>query len=316
MYFPYLRGKQFELLALKELSPLLGGQRKIFPIIEPVRAPEGSGLDRCLSAVDASGLEFILLMNPSVGEVRGPLVSSKLSDYVNARDTEKTWNLGLLFQESTDVQHVLADYEEKCGGGRPLTVVHKGVAGQIDVLKEIPSLLRRFDVIDDRLRRRHFRDLLTTSSGVTLRDGFPSEERNADYLNRSESVFSDDHLYYAEEGWYGFGDYLAIGEGYSEGGFTPRAVAIHWTYEPKPGSAIMVRHFTSESNGDTSNVGGKFLEAATKLVEFLNEKEIHTMASEVFRTHVANDTYPGLGIVKKLSMQNHLELVSGILSRP
>ena len=103
LYFPYLRGKQFELLALKELSPLLGAQQKVLPVIEPVRKPGGSGLDRCLSAVAASGLEFILIMNPSVGELRGHSVSVELVDYVRARDPEKTWNLGLIFQEATDV---------------------------------------------------------------------------------------------------------------------------------------------------------------------------------------------------------------------
>jgi len=150
---------------------------------------------------------------------------------------------------------------------------------------------------------------------VTLRDGFPVEERNSAYLSKVESVFTDDHLFYAEENWYGFSDYVTIGEPYSDGGFTPRAVAIHWTYEPQTGGPVMIRHFTSESNGDTSNVGGKFLEAVDKLVAFLDTHDIHTQASEVMRAHAANRTYPGLGIVKKLSIQNHLELMSGILSR-
>jgi hypothetical protein len=170
-------------------------------------------------------------------------------------------------------------------------------------------------VIDDRWRQRYFRALLADSAGVTLRDPFPSEDRNASYLEKDESIFTDDHLFFAEEGWVGFADYLTIGEPYNEGGFTPRAVAIHWTYEPDPGGPIMVRHFTSTNNGDTANVGGKFLEAAGKLVAFLDQHDIHTNASEVMRNQVATSSYPGLGIVKKLSIQNHLELVSGILSR-
>lgn len=150
-----------------------------------------------------------------------------------------------------------------------------------------------------------------------LRDPFPAEARNSDYLSKTESMFTEDHLFYEEEGWTGFSDYLTIGEPYSEGGFTPRAVAIHWTYEPSPGAAIMIRHFTSESDSDTiADVGGKFLQAARKLVAFLNNQGIHTRASEVMRTHLRDQTYPGLGIVKKLSIQNHLELVSGILSKP
>lgn len=316
MYFPYLRGKQYELLALRELSPLLGQQKKVVPIIEPVRPPEGSGLDRCFAALNADELDFILIANPSVGELRGPLTSPAVADYVQANDPNFNWTLGLLVSEGTDIGNLVSDYVERFGNARRLALIHKGRVENIDQLEKLTAPLNRdFDVLDDKLRRRYFRELLSHSRGVTLRDGFPSEDRNSAYLAKAETEFSDDHLFFDDEGWYGFSDYLTIGEGYAEGGFTPRAVAIHWTYEPAPGSPIMVRHFTSVSNGDTSNVGGKFLEAAQKLVDFLEERDIHTQASEVFRIHVANGTYPGLGIVKKLSAQNHLELVSGILSR-
>lgn len=58
MYFPYLRGKQYELLAVKELSGLLGEQQKVVPIIEPVRPASGSGLDRCLVALMDSAVDL------------------------------------------------------------------------------------------------------------------------------------------------------------------------------------------------------------------------------------------------------------------
>ena len=37
MYFPYLRGKQFELIAIRELAEMLAASGKIIPIIEPVK---------------------------------------------------------------------------------------------------------------------------------------------------------------------------------------------------------------------------------------------------------------------------------------
>ena len=37
MYFPYLRGKQNELLALKDFSQMSPNNAKIVPIIEPVK---------------------------------------------------------------------------------------------------------------------------------------------------------------------------------------------------------------------------------------------------------------------------------------
>ncbi len=317
MYFPYLRGKQYELLALKELSGLLGDQHKVTPIIEPVRSTAGSGLDRCLVALMDMTVDFVLVLNPSVGELRTPLVAPDLADYLSQQDRSASWNLGLLVDENTDASALVASYRDAVETKqRRLTLIHKGLANGLNELPALTSDLRReLDVIDDRWRRRYFRDLLATSGGVTLRDGFPGEERNSAYLRKDESVFTDDHLFYAEENWRGFSDYLTVGEPYSEGGFTPRAVAIHWTYEPQPRGPVIIRHFTSETNGDTSNVGGKFLEAVGKLVVFLDAHDIHTQASEVMRAHAANGTFPGLGIVKKLSIQNHLELMSGILSR-
>ncbi len=317
MYFPYLRGKQYELLALKELSPLLGPQNRVTPIIEPVRLSAGSGLDRCLDALIEVNLDFVLVMNPSVGKLQSEFVAEDLATFVNSYNSSSSWNLGLLFDEKTNVQALINDYSRRIGQGRRLTLIHRGVANNLTAIPSLTANLKRtFDVIDDNLRRRHFRELLESSDGVRLSDGFPLEERNSDYLPKEESTFSEDHLYYKEEGWYGFADFVTIGESFTEGGFTPRAVAIHWTYEPKPGDPIMIRHFTSESNNDTTNVGGKFLEATGKLIEFLDAQNIHTQASEVMRSHQNNSTFPGLGIVKKLSIQNHLELVSGILSRP
>ena len=274
MYFPYLRGKQYELLALKELSQLIGSQGKVLPIIEPVRAPDG-GLDRCIEALSAAHVGFVVVVNPTVGELRGNLVSDEIANYVNARDAAGDWKLGLLIDETTNMSGLLSDYRTRFGTYHQLALIHKGLVTELAKLPAATAdLNRQFDVIDEGLGvRRHYRDLISTSKGVTLRDGFPGEERNSDYLAKEEAVFSEEHLYYSEEGWYGFGDYLTIGQKYSDGGFTPRAVVIHWTYEPRPGTPIMIRHFTSESNGGTSNVGGKFLEAAQKLVVFLNQRD-------------------------------------------
>lgn len=317
MYFPYLRGKQYELLALKEMSPLLGRQGVVSPIIEPVRSPRRSGLGRCISALRSEQVDFVLVVNPSVGELVGPGVNHEIAEFVAEQDDSQPWNLGLLVDEATDVRSVVAAYRSEFAGNGNLALIHRSVAPGIAEFPVLTADLHRsFDVIDERWRRRYFRELLETSRGVTLSDRFPGEERNAAYLDRSESVFTDDHLFYREERWFGFSDYLTIGEPYVVGGFMPRAVAIHWTYEREPGGPIMIRHFTSESNGDTANVGGKFLEAAAKLVSFLDYANIQTQAANVVRGHLRAGTFPGLGILKKLSIQNHLELVSGILCRP
>lgn len=313
MYTPYLRGKQYELLALKERAALLGASGLIVPVIEPVKEPDG-GLDRCLDSLREAAVEVVVVANPQVGPLSSPGIATSISDYVLKRQ-EVRWNIGLLIDESTDVRALLAQYRALLPAVADLTLIHRGVSSDPDHLRDESSRLgRKYDLVDDSLRQRHFRQFLADSVGFILHDGFRAEERNAGYLAREESVFTEDNLYFREEGWGGFGDYLTIGSGWTEGGFTPRAVAIHWTYRPGPDTPIMIRHFTSESNGDTANVGGKFLEACAKLVRFLDEHDLRGSAANTMRQHLASQTYPGLGIVKKLSVQNHLELMATVLA--
>jgi len=313
MYFPYLRGKQYELLALKELAPLLGQSGQIVPVIEPVKSPDG-GLQRCLEALWSHGVSPILVLNPAVGDLSTDEGTAALIEYVN--DTfapGARWRLGVLSNEDLDIGSALRALRN-IGPGFELALIHDGPAEDLDRLRTETDLIgRRFDLVSDQLRPRHFRPFFGPSTGVIMHDGFPAEQRNSAYLTREESVFNEDIVFYREEGWGGFGDYLTVGKGWSQGGFTPRAVAIHWTYQPSTSAPVMIRHFTSESNGDIANVGGKFLEAVRKLVAFLDVHDIHTAAAEVMRGHLAANTYPGLGVVKKLSIQNHLELVAGIL---
>ena len=65
MYFPYLRGRQFELIALRELleDDLIGN--KIVPIIEPIKPT--STLAKTLSFYSEKEHCHALIMNPEVG---------------------------------------------------------------------------------------------------------------------------------------------------------------------------------------------------------------------------------------------------------
>ena len=66
MYHPYFRGKQFELITIREMAPLLA-QSDFVPIIEPVRELLG-GLEKALMAIcDANG-RAIVIVNPYYGD--------------------------------------------------------------------------------------------------------------------------------------------------------------------------------------------------------------------------------------------------------
>ena len=52
MYFPYLRGKQFELMALRDFSIDYSSSKKIIPIIEPVKQ-QMNGMNTALTYHDS-----------------------------------------------------------------------------------------------------------------------------------------------------------------------------------------------------------------------------------------------------------------------
>ena len=67
MYQPYLRGKQFELIGIRELatSVLLPNKTKVSPIIEPVK--NSSTLKTTLKELVSSDINFTIIANPQVG---------------------------------------------------------------------------------------------------------------------------------------------------------------------------------------------------------------------------------------------------------
>jgi hypothetical protein len=149
---------------------------------------------------------------------------------------------------------------------------------------------------------------------VLLADKFNKLDRNNDYIEISDEPFSEDHLYYLEDGYVGFADYSVVGEEYNETGFAPYAVAIHIVYFEKD-TSLRVKHFVSNSNDDITNPAGKFQEALSKLVAWNKTMKLDTVAMKEFENLYHREAYPGLGTVKKLSIMHHLELVGRYLDK-
>jgi hypothetical protein len=68
MYYPYFRGKQYELITLREMASTLTGG-KIMPIIEPVKE-NYSGLLKCIVELKKAKVPFVLIANPKCGDLR------------------------------------------------------------------------------------------------------------------------------------------------------------------------------------------------------------------------------------------------------
>ncbi|SRX74367.1 sce7725 family protein [Aequorivita antarctica] len=307
MYFPYLRGKQFELIALRELCALFPQDlSKISPIIEPVKA--SSTLNSTLAELANRNANFNLIINPRVGDLEGQyekiiqiITSSIPADYSNYQlavivDSKTEGSIAALieFLNALDLNY------------KGISLIHKTELNSqnIELLNNQLNIV--YNVIYfSKTSRRYYREF-EANTLVSLDDYFEEQSRNADYLNQ-ESDFSKEYRFYILDGFVGFSDFLTIGDNYSESGFLPRAVAIHLSYLEN--DQIKIKHFVSDSNEDVSDIGGKFSEAINKLVIWCNEKNLNTAAIIEFRDLQERGHFPGLGTLKKLSIMNHIELI-------
>jgi len=303
MYFPYLRGRQYELLALRELvdAQCLGDH--IIPIIEPVKL--SSTFIKTLSSFIQNGKEIAVIHNPQVGSFSKDLIDEKKN--VVRENYEE-----LLQNELIIKAHILnssshAELTQLTGQGfdkKNLLIIIDN-RDYLDLYSnEFSTVQPRYALVPD---ESVFRRKIKTNR-VLLDDKFEKQNRNTDYSNVDDEPFSDDHLFYSDDGFIGFSDYSIVGNHFLEGGFAPYAVALHIVYFAEDQS-LRVKHFVSDSNGDITNPAGKFYEALIKLNAWDKAHEMNTLGLTVLLAHFANETYPGLGTTKKLSMMHHIELV-------
>ena len=312
MYFPYLRGKQFELLALKEVCPLLCPTNKIHPIIEPVKE-SFQALERSLYELCCNNIQPTIIANPYVGEIEKSS-ALKLNTFLSEFVGSNRINIGFIINANHDIDRAINLIDRFYNDDIELTLIYLNeFSGDRTKLKSFLSDYNISYNVTGESNPRNFLRLFEPSSLVTLSDPFPKAEKNADYARNHDSLFTEEHIYYKPDGFIGFSDYLTIGEYYSDSGFLPYAVAIHLTYSDKSNEEIRLRHFVSDSNDDDSNVAGKFSEALNKLIEFTSAFHNKTKAIREFEELHAKEHYPGLGYIKKLSILNHLELVNNLL---
>ncbi len=315
MYFPYLRGKQFELLALRDLVPLLDGkQEKISPIIEPVK--DSSALKTAVAQLDKCGVNLNIVLNPTVGGF-SKKAGSALNFVMSAMKNCENYQAAVIVDSNTIMslknEFLQALLESKMNP-RALTFIHNEVSEDISELQAEYSKYWpvRFNVVNfKRTNRRYYRQF-PPETRVSLDDYFLCLDKNADYVDQDESHFTEEHLYYRDEGFVGFSDFLTIGDNYVEGGFLPYAVVIHLSYADE-GGRLKVKHFVSDSNEDTSDVAGKFAEAIAKLVQWCDASGHNTKAVQILRGFYERGHFPGLGTLKKLSLMNHIELVLSLI---
>ena len=225
VYHPYFRGKQFELVAIREKAPLMA-ESNFVPIIEPVKE-QLKVLQKTLDTIRVEQGSAVVITNPQIGEhaanpaVLGALLNTQYGDHHGIRP-------GLLLTAEMTPQHAVqfaAHYSH-----REVVLVHGTMSdgkALADAIVGIANISSHVFLDKKKLYQSHFE---TAPSRILIRDGFEWRPANRDYPAVEE--FSDLHVTYQMEGMTGFGDFLMVGHRFVEGGGPAYAIAIHLTYIP------------------------------------------------------------------------------------
>lgn len=313
MYHPYFRGKQYELITIRETASLLK-EAGFRPIIEPVRETL-SGLKKALDAlVDADG-HAIVIVNPHYGDLSedGECLTELLRD--EFRDAPDNISAGILLKQSMTVDEAYNCFATHAAHSP--TFVHAGFTDAKNLAEKLGKQTKeRRHVFVDRLCGKLYQRHFQGAHRVLLKDGF-NRRKNREY-ERIEP-FSDLHVTFPDEGMDGFGDFLIVGDDYSETGGPAYAVAIHLTFiDPDLDNAMQIYHFVSDRQDTPKDPAGKFAEALATMIKALdskNSKVLETSAVSEYRELHKDGHFPGLGYVKKLSMIHHIETLADYLKK-
>jgi hypothetical protein len=313
MYYPYFRGKQYELITLRENAASIR-DKKIMPILEPVKE-NLSSLKKCIEALKSNRVPFIFVINPKFGDFKNDntelktILDEGLGEYGGVE-------VGYIINESTELLDICSFLKSEIAP--KLSLIHYGfpegkkLSEQIKTQNLSVSSHVFIEKCCGRLYRRNFDG--SASKKILIKDGF-EKQKNADYPE--DQRFSDLHITYEEEGVVAFGDFLTVGDDYSESGGPAYAIAIHLTYFSDDDD-MHIKHFVSDRVDSPVDPAGKFLEALEKLNTQVDEegsKIEKTDAVKEFQSYYERAHFPGLGYVKKLSMQHHLEILVKFLNR-
>ena len=285
-------------------------ENKITPVIEPVKE-SFNNLNLAHKVFDENNFNPYLIVNPFEGELPGDteIFLNYISEIENCKYIPA-------FHYSDNSDYIISSIEkyniDNCmiicldsfsDENQFKDLCQNGSVSHIILLE--PHKYRTLDRFIKKLEKFYIR----------LDDVFERQQKNADFLNIPPHKFTEEHLYYKEDGYQGFGDFTVLPKEYIDGGSTPRAVVIHLTYlNPVADNQIWIRHFTSETNDSIANVQGKFAEAANKAVQFCDELPLENSATVELKKYFDEARYPGLGTVKKISIKNHLLVISGFIN--
>ncbi|WP_144788934.1 sce7725 family protein [Lysinibacillus fusiformis] len=309
MYFPILRGKQNELIAIRDLVQQGVISEQIVPVVEPIKY--SPTLISTIEQFIELQRELVVIVNPDVGAFIDDL--NENAEYViRIRELLHNPSITIGYHLHGNSVEDLEAFTEAFGISlEQVAIIHKDISNLSVYDTLYNEVIPRYNFIPS---STEFRVRFTNQNAVLLTDPFVKRDRNVDYADIDEP-FSSEHRFYEQQGFIGFSDYSIVGSDYIESGFGAMAVAIHIVYLDNQNN-LRIRHFVSDSNEDRTDPGGKFSEALVKVVTWYNDTDderLNTSGLATLLNYDETGTSTSLGVVKRLSIMHHLEIINGIL---
>jgi len=306
MYFPYLRGKQFELEALIELPTSVF--INTLPILEPINVSQR----RLYSRLANQGTPFILVTNPFYPQ-NSRLTNAAVQSLIDTELlTHPSLNLGFIIDQRFNVSELNSFLTSNPTRNKILIFRYNVLPSDLAAIQaSISANPVLYIVFDDRRTNNTTRTAFNSHQGqVLLTDGFQRQDRNFDYP--AVSTFDSNYATWQADGWAGIGDYLTIGDYYQDGGGPVFVVCLHITVPTVNG--LLMYHFSSTVHSSTGGLSApKFSEANSILVNSPFTLPFATNGIDIYRDIYNRSHNPQLGVAKKASIMHHIELMSGLI---
>ncbi|GAA3016713.1 sce7725 family protein [Tetragenococcus solitarius] len=283
MYYPYFRGKQFDLLALRALLEQNLLSKKIQPIIEPVK--HTTALQKLFEIAQKQHYPIYLIENPQVGDF----------------NTE-TGNLTL--QSFSAKKALIVD--------QPLETIEKNA--DLWIVNQ-PSAALTSDWSNNQkkvLVPPEFR-LLNTVQGekVLSVDHFTRLPKPSFYQEKTDEFFSNDHLIYKQRGFTGFSDFSIDSRIYYEKGYPSPLLSLHIVYFDQ--KTLRIHHFLSPEDLPSQKEKFLVLMQEVKTWQKFLAKEKMTAGLTILFDYAEKEKFPGLGVMRKAAVMHHMEIMSRYL---
>ena len=258
-YYPFLRGKQNEMIALRDLAEDIVKNGKVIPIIEPVNSNDTTQIS--LVRFMETSMPFLFICNPRNGmfsddadRLVTDVISRGLGDYDN-------WIPALYVDEETGLQELDAFTEAYDEYRRAL--VYCGRPQRSSIRSRIENASVDYHVFISGRVENSYIESIPVNNRVLIVDSFRRQQRNADYPD--EEFFTDLNTAEGNRDHVAFGDFSIVGDYYTDTGGPAHAVALHHIHFTEDSQSLSIHHFISDRVDTSVDTSGKIIEAVNHL---------------------------------------------------